>query len=197
MPDRVTPATTGRAAAQFGLVVAALAAVGALAGVVWEWVWTPTVGVVTDHRWTAGDAIGLQHEFSGTGWYVVVGTVAGLLAGVAIGLLADRAPLVTLAAVVVGSVLGAWLMLVVGTSLGPPDPTALARTADDGTRLPMQLSVSGHSPWTALPVGALLGLLLVFVGLSSRVGSASPRGDRPETRSDDLPESHTDVGAAG
>ena len=90
MPDRMTPRPSSRPAVQLGLVVAALAAVGALAGVVWQWVWTPTIGVVVDHRWTAGDAIGLQHEFSGTGWYVVVGTVAGLLAGVAIGLLVDR-----------------------------------------------------------------------------------------------------------
>jgi hypothetical protein len=157
-----------RVALQLGLVVAALAAVGALAGVVWQWIWTPTIGVVVDHHWTAGDALGLQHEFSGTGWYVIVALVAGLVAGVAVALLVDRVPLLTLAAVVVGSALAAWLMLVVGTALGPPDPDVAARTADDGTRLPMQLSVTGHSPWVALPSGALIGLLFVFIGLSPR-----------------------------
>ena len=159
---------TGRLAVQLGLVVAALAAVGALAGVVWQWIWTPTVGVVVDHRWTAGDALGLQHEFSGTGWYVAVALVAGLLAGVVAALLVDRAPLLTLAAVVVGSALAAWVMLLVGSALGPPDPDVVARTADDGTRLPMQLSVTGRSPWIALPSGALIGLLVVFIGLSPR-----------------------------
>ena len=149
-------------------VVAALAAVGALAGVVWQWAWTPTVGVVVDHRWTAGDAIGLQQEFSGTGWYVVVALVAGLVGGIAVALLADRVPLLTLAAVVVGSALAAWLMIVVGTALGPPDPDVAARTAGDGTRIPMQLGVTGHSAWFALPSGALIGLLLVFIGLSPR-----------------------------
>jgi hypothetical protein len=157
-----------RLAVQLGLAVVGLAAVGALAGAVWQWLWTPTVGVAMDHHWTAGDAIGLQHEFSGTGWYVVVGLVAGLVAGVAVALLVDRVPLLTLAAVVVGSALAAWLMLVVGTALGPADQDVVARTAADGTKIPMQLTVTGHSPWIALPSGALIGLLLVFIGLSPR-----------------------------
>jgi hypothetical protein len=164
----MTTGTDRRVVLQLGLVVAALAAVGALAGVVWQWLWTPTIGVVVDHRWTAGDALGLQHEFSGTGWYVAVALVAGLVAGVGVALLVDRVPLLTLAAVVVGSALAAWVMLLVGSALGPPDPTIVARTADDGTRLPMELSVTGRSPWIALPSGALIGLLLVFIGLSPR-----------------------------
>ncbi|WP_028645682.1 hypothetical protein [Nocardioides sp. URHA0020] len=181
-----------RDAVHLVLVVVALAALGALAGAVWQWLWTPTMGVVVDHRWTAGDAIGLQHEFAGTGWYVAIGTVAGLVAGVAAALLVDRQPLGTLAAVLVGSVLGAWLMVVVGTALGPADPTVLARTAADGTRLPMQLSVSGHGPLIAYPGGALLGLMVVFVGLSART-----RPDRSEGQPHTSPESPTDVGVAG
>jgi uncharacterized membrane protein YeaQ/YmgE (transglycosylase-associated protein family) len=160
---------TRRVLAQFVLTVAVLAAIGALAGVVWEWLWTPTVGVVVNHTWTAGDAIGLQEQFSGTGWYVVVGVVAGVVAGVLVALAFDRAPLLTLAAVVVGSALGAWLMLRVGVALGPPDPQELAKTAEDGTRLAGALAVSGRSPWIAYPAGALLGLLVVFLGFPPRV----------------------------
>jgi hypothetical protein len=189
MPDRMTAPSTGRQVAQLGLVVTALAAVGAIAGIVWQWAWTPTVGVVVDHRWTAGDAIGLQHEFSGTGWYALVATVAGLLAGLAIALLVDRTPLLTLVAVVVGSALGAWVMLLVGTALGPPDPDTVARTADDGTRVPIALTVSGYSPFIALPAGALLGLCVVFIGLSPR--------QRPEPQADTLPEAPADAPAAG
>ncbi|MFC7497530.1 MULTISPECIES: hypothetical protein [unclassified Nocardioides] len=163
-------------AVQLVLVVVALAAAGALAGVVWEWVWSPTVGVVVDHQWTAKDALGLQHQFSGTGWYVVVAVVAGLVAGVAVTLVADRVPLLSLLAVVVGSVLAAWVMLLVGGALGPPDPETVARAADDGTRVPDDLTVSGLSPFIAFPVGALLGLVLVFIGLSARV----PRTDAVE-----------------
>jgi len=155
-------------AVQALLSVAVLAGVGALAGVVWDWVWTPTRGVVVNHEWNAGDALGLQHEFSATGWYVVIGALAGLVAGIVVAALFDRAPLLTLASVVVGSALAAWLMLVVGTALGPADPAGIARTADDGTRLPQQLEITGASPWIALPVGALIGLIAVFVGLSTR-----------------------------
>jgi hypothetical protein len=168
-------------AVQLVLVVAVLAATGALAGVVWQWVWTPTDGVVVDHRWTAGDAIGLQHEFSGTGWYVVVALLAGLVAGIAVALVADRAPLLSLVAVVIGSAVAAWLMLVVGTALGPPDPETVARAADDGTRVPDDRSVSGRSPFIAFPVGALLGLVLVFIGLSSRVPPHDAVENAPET----------------
>lgn len=155
------------------LVVVALAGLGALAGVLWEWVWTAPVGVVIDHRWVPAGENGLQAEFSGTGWYVVVATVAGLVGGVLVALVARRVPLLTLVAVVVGSVLGAWLMLQVGSALGPPDPTPLAHTAKDGTRLPDDLQVTPNSPWISLPAGALVGLALVFIGLSGR--SREPR----------------------
>jgi hypothetical protein len=170
----MTSTVDRRVVVQLGLVLVAFAAVGVLAGVVWQWVWTPTMGVAYDHKWTAADAIGLQHEFSGTGWYAVVATVAGLVAGLAVALLADRVPLLTLVAVVVGSALAAWLMLLVGTTLGPADQVAVAKDAADGTRIPMELSITGDSALIALPSGALVGLVLVFIGLSPRIrGGAS------------------------
>jgi hypothetical protein len=161
---------------QLVLGVVLLAGIGALAGVVWDWVWTPAVGVAVDHAWVAEDEAGLRGQFSSTGWFVVVASGAGLLGGVVVALLWDRIPLLTLLAVVVGSVAGTWLMLQVGAALGPPDPEHLALAAKDGTHLRARLEVSGRSPWIALPVGALLGLLLVFFGSSagSRRTSAKP-----------------------
>jgi hypothetical protein len=150
---------------QFLLAVLVLAGAGALAGVVWEWVWTPPVGVVVDHRWMAEDEAGLRGQFSGTGWFVVVATVAGLLAGAVVALFLDRVPLLTLLAVVVGSAAGTWLMLQVGAALGPSDPAKLALTAKDGTDLPGRLQVSRRTPWIAMPGGALVALALVFFGL--------------------------------
>ena len=165
------------AALQFVLAVVLLAAIGALAAVVWNWAWTPAVGVVSHHQWLAENEASLRGQFSSTGWYVVVASVAGLLGGALVALFLDRVPLLTLLAVVVGSALATWLMLQVGAALGPPDPDHLALTAKEGTHLPAQLTVSGRAPWIALPVGALVGLTLVFLGLTAGSRIATSRAD--------------------
>jgi hypothetical protein len=166
MSDRMT--IDRRAVVQAAVIEGLFCCVGVLAGVVWQWLWTPAMGGVLDHKWAPADAIALSEQFSSTGWYVVVGTVAGLVTGALVALFLDRAPLLTLAAVVVGSALGAYLMYVVGTALGPADPATLAKTAADGTMIPEQLKVSGKSPFIALPVGALIGVALAFLGTSVR-----------------------------
>ncbi|MGH3336673.1 MAG: hypothetical protein ACRDOZ_12690 [Nocardioides sp.] len=174
MPQQLThetPATrTGwmvPAIGQAGIVVAVFAVVGVLAGVVWEWLWTPSTGVVVDHEWLLGLA-GLRAEFSATGVYVVVASIAGLLVGNLCGLFLDRAELVTLVAVLVGAALAGWVMVQVGQALGPPDPRSLAETARNGTRLPSDLRIVGTSPYVAFPAGATLGLAVVLLGMTKR-----------------------------
>ena len=173
MPEQLTeePATQSRgvapAIAQAGIVVAVCAVAGALAGVVWEWLWTPPVGVAIHHEWLVGLS-GLRSEFTATGLYVVVASFAGLLVGVLCGLFLDRAELVTLAAVVVGAVLAGWIMVQVGQALGPPDPRQLAKSAAERTRLPSDLRIAGKSPYVAFPAGATLGLAVVLLGLTKR-----------------------------
>lgn len=147
------------------LVLVTFAAVGALAGVLWELWWTPPSGVVVDHAWVPDDQ-GLRELFTGTGQYVVVALLSGLVAGAACAWFVDRVALLTLVTVAAGSVLAAWLMLQVGTALAPPDPALAARTADDGQALPGALEVSGAGALASLPAGALTGLVLVFVGLA-------------------------------
>jgi ABC-type antimicrobial peptide transport system permease subunit len=125
----------------------------------------------------------MSEQFSATGWYVVVGTVAGLVGGAIAALLLYRAPILTLVGVTIGAVLGAYLMYVVGVARGPADHHELARTAAEGTRLPRALSVSGASPWLALPVGALIAVAVVFlVGalLISVAGAAVEPADNQE-----------------
>jgi hypothetical protein len=176
MPEPLThePATPAGSAVpaigQAGIVVVAFAAVGALAGVVWEWLWTPPVGVVVDQEWLLG-LTGLRAEFSATGVYVLVASVAGLLVGALCGLFLDRAELVTLVAVLVGAVLAGWVMVQVGQALGPPDPRELAETARNGTRLPSDLTIAGASPYVAFPAGATLGLAVVLLGMTKRHAS--------------------------
>jgi hypothetical protein len=173
MPEQLTdrPATpTGWVAPaliQAAIAIVAFAVVGALAGVVWEWLWTPPNGVVVDHQWYVGLAA-LREEFSGTGLYVVVASVAGLVTGSLCGLFLDRAELVTLAAVVVGAALAGWVMVLVGHALGPPDPQELAETARDRTPLPGDLRVTGNSAYIAFPAGAVLGLGPVLLVLARR-----------------------------
>ena len=86
-----------RAVVQAAIIEGVFCVVGVLAGVVWQWLWTPAMGGVLDHKWAPADAIALSQQFSGTGWYVVVGSVAGLVTGALVALFLDRAPLLTLA----------------------------------------------------------------------------------------------------
>ncbi|HEX6148258.1 hypothetical protein [Nocardioides sp.] len=148
------------------VVLAACAAAGALAGVVWEAWWTPPVGVVRDQAWYL-DFFQSRDLFSATALYVVVGVVGGLLVGAASAFFVDRVELLTLATVVVGSLLAGWLMLQVGSALAPPDPHALARTAAEDTRLPGTLEVSGTWPRGAFPAGAMLGVAAIYIGLTA------------------------------
>ncbi|HEU4810893.1 MAG TPA: hypothetical protein VFT00_02010 [Nocardioides sp.] len=166
MPE-LTRTDRGRMLRQLLVVLAVTIAAGALAGLVWEWLWTPPVGVVQDHRWLLDEA-GLRDDFAGTGTYIAVAAVAGVLVGALVALLFDRAELVTLVAVVVGSVVAGWLMYRVGLAVDPPDPRVLARTAEEGAHLPGKLTVHGRSPFVAFPSGALVGLVVVFLGLSRR-----------------------------
>ena len=149
MPDRVS-------LRQLAVAILLLALVGVVAGVVWEWLWTPPDGAVVDGSWVAQDEANLREVFSGTGWYVIVASVAGLVGGGLVALFLDRTPLLTLLGVVVGSALGGYLMFRAGVALAPDDPTKGA------------LDVSGGSPFIAMPAGALVALALVFIGLMGR-----------------------------
>jgi hypothetical protein len=153
------------------VVLAAFTVGGALCGVLWEWWWTAPTGSVVDGVWLP-DIEGVRAVFSGTALYVVVAALGGLALGALSGWLFDRVELVTLGAVIAGSVVAAWLMLQVGTSLAPADPQPIAAAAADQTRLPGTLQVSGKSPYVAFPLGAAAGLSAVFIGLAPNRRSA-------------------------
>jgi hypothetical protein len=127
------------------VVLATFAVVGAIAGVVWEWLWTPPLGIVYRGQWIL-EPSGPDYAFSGTGWYVVVALAAGLLTALALGWVLVSGEITTLVAAVVGSVLAGWLMFTVGHSLGPPDPRPLAAAKDDLERLPSDLRVAVKDP---------------------------------------------------
>lgn len=154
-------------AVQAVAVLLLFAAVGAAAGWLWFRAWTPPTGVVFEQQWYTDEA-GLRATFSGTAWYVVIATSAGLVLGALCAFLLDRAELATLAAVVAGSALAAYVMFRVGLHFSPPDPDVLARTVADDTELAGELTVTGWSPYLAFPFGALTGLAVTFVGFVKR-----------------------------
>ncbi len=147
------------------LVLGVFAVVGVAAGLWWEAWWTAPSGVVVDHAWVPDDS-GVRGLFDGTAHFVIVALLCGTVAGAACAFYVDRVEILTLVSVLVGSVLATWLMLLVGTTLAPPDPDPLARTAAEGTELRGALEISGLGALLSLPAGALTGLVVVFIGLT-------------------------------
>jgi hypothetical protein len=153
---------------QGAVVVAVFAVVSALCGLLWYRLWDVPHGVVSGHEWFTSET-GLRADFAGTGLYVAIAALAGVVLGALAAWLCDRSELVTLAAVLLGSVLAAYVMLRVGYHLSPPDPDHLALTAKDGTKLDGAMRVNSWPPRGAFPFGALVGLALVY---GSTVGRA-------------------------
>ena len=180
-PAAAPPDPTGRPAwvgmvAQALAVVAIFAGVGALCGLLWFRLWDAPHGVVSGHEWYTSET-GLRADFSGTGFYVVIAVLAGLALGALAAWLCDRSELVTLVAVVCGSILAGYLMLRVGYHLSAPDPDHLALVAKDGTKLDGALRIDSGPPKAAFPFGALLGLAVVYASTLGRTPTEpTPQG---------------------
>ena len=142
-----------------------------MAGWVWHELWQSSEGVVFQKEWYP-DGDGLRQEFSGTGLYVLVAAGAGLVLGAVFAIVGGARPVQTVVLCVAGSLLAAWLMLTLGEWLGPPDPHALAESADDGTRLPSALRVSGLPPLFSFTVGSLVALAVVYTLLPGKTREA-------------------------
>ena len=153
--------------AQALATVAIFAAVGAAMGWLWYKLWDVPSGVVSGGVWYTNEA-GLRADFQGVAWYVTIALAAGLVLGMLTAWLFDRSELVTLAAVVVGSALAAYLMLRVGTHLSPADPRELAKTAQDGDKLKGALRITSWPPKGAFTFGALVGLAVVYAASIGR-----------------------------
>lgn len=161
------PGSRRRALGRVVVVVVVAAAVGALAGVVWEWLWSPPAGVALDGEFVYTPE-GLTRDFSGTGLYVLLAAVVGLVLGGLVALRADGHEVPSLFALLLGSALGAWLMGAVGSALGPPDADRAARDLADNTPLVQDLRIEGAAAWLTMPTAAVLAAAAVFLILSRR-----------------------------
>lgn len=142
-------------------ILVAFTAAGVGAGRLWYHLWDAPSGVVSGGQWYTNEA-GLRDDFQGVALYVAIAGGLGLVLGLLCAWLLDRSELVTLVAVLAGSVLAAYVMYRVGTHLSPADPHVLARTAQDGDKLKGALQVTSWPPRGACTFGALIGLACVY-----------------------------------
>ena len=164
------------------LVLLSYVVLGAVAGVVWEWVWTPPGEVIQQHQIFYDGYASLRRVFTGTGLYVLVGAGASAIVALVVCLRTRRRELLVLVLVLVGSVLGAAVMWWVGTHLGPSDPKALAAHTVARTRVSGDLKVAGKSPYLVWPMASLLVLAIVYFGWPSSFAEEHHRGARRATR---------------
>jgi hypothetical protein len=177
MPDRVRSVLTRVGAIVLGFLVA-----GAAAGVLWERLWEPPVGVTFEHQWYLEPA-GPDISFSGIALFVLIAFSLGLVLAVLSGMWTDH-EVATVGAVLVSATLAGVVMYAVGTALGPADPQVLAAGSPDYTQLPSDLGLTapdrGRTPWhstafVALPAGAMTGLVGMYL-FGSRGFARRPRG---------------------
>jgi hypothetical protein len=168
MPDRVTARPTSRLTRPL-LVLALYAVAGVGGGYAWRYLWTPPEGVARGGGWVPTPVEeGLQSDFSGVGWYVVVALVLGLALGALTAFVLDQAEILGLVVAVLGSAMTAYLVLTVGERLSPPDPDRVAAESADETEIPGDLEFDGWTPLLSAPVGALTALSSVYLLTSRR-----------------------------
>lgn len=170
MSDRVSAEPVLRRSLAWAVgIVVALAAVGVLAGLVWRSLLEVPHGVVASRQWFPDPwESGERLSFDATGWYVVVAIVAGLVMGFLAAVLSRAPELWTLAAVLAGSLVAAWLMRAVGLHGAPPDPQVAAKDAADGTRLAGTFGRPGTAAFVTWPLAAVLPVGIIFLVLPPR-----------------------------
>lgn len=164
-------------------VVVGFVAAGAVAGVVWEQLWSAPTGVTYQGHWYLEPA-GPDLSFEGIALFVLIAVPLGIVLGVLAGLWRGHETATALAVLVAASLAGV-VMYAVGSSLSPPDPQPLAAGAPDYTDdIPGHLGLTapdhGRVPWhssalVALPVGAMGGLVGTYL-LFSKGLPRRPRG---------------------
>jgi len=158
------------------LLLALFALAGIGGGYAWRHLWTPPAGEARRGTWVPTPVEqGLQNDFSGVGWYVVVALVLGLVLGVVTAFVLDRAEILGVVVVLLGSALAAYLVLTVGERLSPPDPDKVAATAADGDPIEGDLEFDGWTPLLSAPVGALTTLSAAYLLTARRRRPADPQ----------------------
>jgi hypothetical protein len=113
----------------------------------------------------------LSHQFSISGWFLVIAVVGGLVSGIVLVLLRRKNPIAVVLVVAVGSALATWVMLQVGLALGPDNPNAALATATFGQKVPVQLKPDVNAVYYAWTIAALFGSIFSLWILETTVNS--------------------------
>lgn len=148
------------AARDVAVVLAVSVLVGVALALLWHWWWAPAPEGFVYQR---APFFGPDEEFRSTGTYVALAAPAGVLLGSVVTWLRDSDEVVTLVAVLVGSLLAGGVMLAVGHALGPDTATTVAAGLADGAAVDADLRVQPGPAWLAFPVGALVGCTVVLL----------------------------------
>jgi hypothetical protein len=161
------------------VVLGTFVVLGVLGGVLW-WVLAPTPEYTKIRGGGAMDEVDLGRQFGAVAWYVAIAVVAGLLFAIALTWWRDRDPLLLAGLLLLGSVVAAVLMALVGHALGPADPQPLLATAELGAKVPDQLHVGARAAYLAWPISVLLGCLVILWGRLPAEPSAGRREEEAE-----------------
>jgi hypothetical protein len=140
-----------------------------VAGLVGAWVWStvttlPQVSKSGNNASIASEE--LVKQVGMDGWFFVIALAGGVLSGVLLLAWRHRDPLLTVALVALGGGLASWLMVHVGTALGPGDPIAALRKLPDGAHVSEQLRLHAHGVAWVWSIAAAFGALLYLWVLS-------------------------------
>ena len=167
---------------RLGVVLVVFLLAGALAGALWERLWDAPDGLSYQGEWFLEPA-GPDLSFQGIALFVMIAFPLGLVLAALVGLRADH-EVATVLTVLVASSLAGLVMYAVGSSLGPPDPQALAAGQADYTPISGDLGLTApdrdsvpyrSTALVALPAGAMAGLVGIYL-LGSRGLAKRPRG---------------------
>ncbi|MGH3370667.1 MAG: hypothetical protein ACRDPR_11760 [Nocardioidaceae bacterium] len=165
------------------VVLAGLALLGALCGVLWWLLADPAVYTKMRGGEGAMGEIELSHRFDADGWYSVLATVAGFLAGMGLTWWRCRDVRLTTLLLLPGGALAAAVMALVGRVLGPENADRALAAANPGDRVATELVVSADAVYLLWPIAALFGALMVLWSAPGPVEEDRSRIPRNHERS--------------
>jgi hypothetical protein len=155
------------------LAVGVFLVASAAAGWAWHALWAPAPEATGYIVATGKPVFASESYIRATGLYTVLAAAVGLVLGIVFAFLRDRDEVATLAGVVVGAVAGGRLMAELGNWLGPDDPPAKVTTNEELAQVVAALHAEELAIWTAMPVAAVAGALVVYLSFVKRHSHAA------------------------